>query len=494
MPKRRNILFVTSESVPYAKSGGLADVAGALSKTLAAKGHKVIVVMPYYSTIPEEFIKSNELPFSMNLWMGNTEEWCLVHPKRINENLDYYFIDFQKYYSREGMYNNKTNHDYLDNAQRFAFLSQAAMYLCKTKQIKIDIVHAHDWQASPALAYLKTHHWNDEYLGQAAGMLTIHNIGYQGKYPKERYDYLGFREEDFNQWVFEDFGGINLLKGGIHFADMVNTVSPTYANETLTPEYSCGLDRFLKIKGEQYIGILNGVDYEEWDPLIDTLIAKKFSVTALSEKNICKKDLRQYFGLEDNEAPIIGVVSRMAEQKGLNLLANSIEAILNNMHVQFAILGSGDKDLESYFASLAQKYPGKIGVQIGYNNILAHKIEAGSDFFIMPSLYEPCGLNQIYSLRYGTLPIVRATGGLDDTVEQYQEANGKGTGFKFFDATERAIYNTVGWAVSTYYDRPEHFKAMQKRAMKKSFSWDDSAKRYQAAYETAISIRKNQIK
>ncbi|MCD6336604.1 MAG: glycogen synthase GlgA [Candidatus Marinimicrobia bacterium] len=494
MSKKRNILFVTSESVPYAKSGGLADVAGALSKTLAEMGHKVMVVMPYYASISPELIRSEEAPFSMNVWMGNTEEWCLVHPKKINENLEYYFIDFQNYFFREGMYHNLAMQDYLDNPKRFAFLSQAAMYLCKTKQVKIDIVHAHDWQTSAALAYLKTHHWNDEFLGGAAGVLTIHNIGYQGKYPKNDYSYLGFREEDFNQYVFEDFGGINLLKGGIHFADIVNTVSPTYANETLTPQYSYGLDKMLYMKGEQYIGILNGVDYTEWDPKNDKLIPKKYDVKNISGKAECKKSLQEYYELTQNKAPIIGIVSRMAEQKGLHMLANSIEAIVKNMDVQFAILGSGDKDLETYFASLTDKYPGQIGVQIGYNNTLAHKIEAGADFFIMPSLYEPCGLNQIYSLRYGTLPIVRATGGLEDTVEQYDETTGEGTGFKYFDATERAIYNTVGWAVSTYYDRPHHYRAMQKRAMQKSFSWDDSAKRYETAYDQALAIKKEHEK
>ena len=494
MNKKRHILFVTSESVPYAKSGGLADVAGALSKTLAEMGHKVMVVMPYYATISPDLIRSDDPPFSMNVWMGDTEEWCLVHPKKINENLEYYFIDFQNYFFRDGMYHNLAMQDYPDNPKRFAFLSQAAMYLCKTKQVKIDIVHAQDWQTTAALAYLKTHHWNDEFLGGAAGVLTIHNIGYQGKYPKNDYSYLGFREDDFNQYVFEDFGGINLLKGGIHFADIVNTVSPTYANETLTPQYSHGLDGMLHMKGEQYIGILNGVDYTEWDPKNDTLIPHKYDVKDMSGKTHCKQALREHYGLNHNESPIIGIVSRMAEQKGLHMLANSIEAIVKNMKVQFAILGSGDKDLEGYFASLTEKYPGQIGVQIGYNNTLAHKIEAGADFFIMPSLYEPCGLNQIYSLRYGTLPIVRATGGLEDTVEQYDETSGEGTGFKFYDATERAIYNTVGWAVTTFYDRPKHYRGMQKRAMQRSFSWEDSAKRYEAAYEQALTIKKERDK
>jgi starch synthase len=315
-------------------------------------------------------------------------------------------------------------------------------------------------------------------------------MGFQGKYPKTDYNYLGFREEDFNPDVFEDYGEVNLLKGGIHFADIVNTVSPTYALETLTDAHSFGLHNYLKAKGDNYLGILNGVDYEDWDPNNDSLIAQTYNSANMAGKKICKKDLRDHFSLDHNEAPIIGVVSRMAEQKGLNILANSIEAIINNMHVQFVILGSGDKYLEAYFTALAKKYPGKIGVQIGYNNILAHKIEAGADFFIMPSRYEPCGLNQIYSLRYGTLPIVRATGGLQDTVEQYNEKTGDGTGFKFFDLNERAIFDTVGWAVSTWFDRPDHYKAMQKRAMTRSFSWNDSAQKYEEVYDRAIASRK----
>jgi len=486
------ILFVVSESVPFAKTGGLADVAGALPKELARKGHEVSVVMPYYACIPPEMVRSEDEPFSMNVWMGDREEWCLVHTKKIQRNLTYYFIDYQNYFFREGLYNNSAMQDYQDNPKRFCFLSQAALYLCKTKEIQIDIVHAHDWQTAPALIYLKTQHQNCSCLGKAAGVLTIHNIGYQGRYPADSYPYLGFRKEDFNEHVFEDYGGINLLKGGIYYADIVNTVSPAYANETLTPDYSHGLDRFLQKKGERYIGILNGVDYSQWDPSQDKLIPRKYSVKNVSGKKTCKTHLQKKMELYEQEyIPVIGLISRMAEQKGLHILADSIEAIIKNMQVQFAILGSGDKHLEEFYSSLPLKYPGLIGSYIGYDNDLAHLIEAGSDFFIMPSLYEPCGLNQIYSLRYGTLPIVRATGGLDDTVEQYDEATGEGTGFKFYDATPRAIYDTVGWAVSTYYDRPEHYGEMQQRAMKRSFSWDESASRYESAYERALRISKD---
>lgn len=491
METKRNILFVVSECAPYAKSGGLADVAAALPAALAKRGHNVMVVMPYYASIPQNLLHSDETPFSMNVWMGNCEEWCLVHPKSISKNLNFYFIDFQKYFFREGLYHNHEMQDYRDNPLRFSFLSQAALYLCKTMQRRIDIVHAHDWQTSPALIYLKTHHQNCPYLGNAAAVLTIHNIAYQGKYSREAYDYLGFREEDFRPEVLEDYGGINLLKAGIYYADIVNTVSPSYANETLNPEYSWGLDSFLHRKEDRYIGILNGVDYREWDPANDELIPKKFSVKNIKGKSICKQNLQQHFHLYMQEhIPLIGMISRMTTQKGHYQLMECIEAIINNMQVQFVILGSGDKHLEQYFGSLPEKYPGLIGSYIGYDNGLAHQIEAGSDFFLMPSLYEPCGLNQIYSLRYATLPIVRATGGLDDTVDQYDEESGSGTGFKYYDATPRAIYDTVGWAVSTFYDRPEHYRKMQKNAMQQNFSWDESAARYENAYERALEIIK----
>lgn len=491
MEAKHNILFVVSECAPYAKTGGLADVASALPAALAKRGHRVMVVMPYYASIPRELLQTDEKPFSMNVWMGDREEWCLVHTKHIHKNLSFYFIDFQKYFFREGLYHDHEMQDYQDNPLRFAFLSQAALYLCKTKEVRIDIVHAHDWQTSAALIYLKTQHRDCPYLGNAAGVLTIHNIGYQGKYSRDAYAYLGFRDTDFHSDILEDYGGINLLKGGIYYADMVNTVSPSYANETLNPEFSWGMDPFLRKKGDRYIGILNGVDYSEWDPAADNLIPKKYHAKNIAGKKICKRTLQQRFHLYEQEhIPLIGMVSRMAAQKGHYQLMECIEAIVNNMQVQFAILGSGDKKLEHYFASLPEKYSGLIGTCIGYDNTLAHLIEAGSDFFLMPSLYEPCGLNQIYSLRYGTLPIVRATGGLDDTVEQYDEREGDGTGFKYYDATPRAIYDTVGWAVSTYYDRAEHYKFMQKKAMQQNFSWDESAARYEAAYGRAREINK----
>ncbi len=489
MERKLHILFIVSESAPYAKSGGLADVAASLPKALADRGHQLTVVMPYYSSIPTELLLTDENSFPMKVRMGDREEQCSVQPKVINKNLSYYFIKQDNFFSREGFYHDNAMQDYGDNPKRFGFLSQAALQLCKLKKFYIDIVHAHDWQSAPAMAYLKTQYRNCPSLGKAAGLLTIHNLGYQGKYSSEFYSYLGFRAEDFIPQIFEDYGGINLLKGGIHYADIVNTVSPSYANETLNPAYSHGLHPFLSVKGDRYVGILNGVDYTEWDPSEDPLIAAQYSLKDMSGKAVCKQALQQRMGLHQQVyIPMIGMVSRMAEQKGYYQLRECIEDIVNNMHVQFAILGSGDKELEHYFGNLPQKYPGFIAAHIGYDNSLAHQIEAGSDFFLMPSLYEPCGLNQIYSLRYGTLPIVRATGGLDDTVDQYVESNGGGTGFKYHDATPTAIYNTVGWAVSTYYDRREHFNMMRRRAMRQDFSWEESAIRYENAYQRASEI------
>ncbi|MGC9398760.1 MAG: glycogen synthase GlgA [Anaerolineae bacterium] len=482
------IVMISSECVPFAKSGGLADVVGALPAALRALGHEVTVVMPKYASIDAEKHALKPFLAPLGVWMGTTQEWCAVHTTRTQEGVPVFFIEFNQYFDREGLYHDADFNDYLDNPRRFGFLTRAALQLCKDMGFQPDVVHAHDWQTALAPAYLKIWHWDDPVLGRAASLLTIHNIGYQGVYDAADYDYLGLQWDNFTSDKFEDHGRINFLKGGIYYADLVNTVSPTYAAETRTPEYAHGMAPYLNNKGENYIGILNGVDYSQWSPVVDPLIPAQYSRDDLSGKARCKQALQERMGLEVNaEIPIVGVVSRFAHQKGLDLLAGAVEAILKDMRVQFAILGSGDKDLEAFYGTLPQHYPGRAGSYIGYNNELAHWIEAGADFFIMPSRYEPCGLNQIYSLRYGTLPIVRATGGLDDTVEQYDEVRGEGTGFKFWEPSPHAIYYTVGWAVSTYYDRPHHMEQMIRRAMAQRFSWKDSARRYEEAYQKAIA-------
>jgi starch synthase len=476
--------MISSECVPFAKSGGLADVVGALPKALQALGHKVIVILPGYT---HNGHVNNLRPFlsPMGVWMGDSEEWCAVQTTE-RDGITFYFIQSDKYFDRYALYHDADFNDYQDNPRRFGFFTRAALQLCRDSGFAPDIIHAHDWQTALAPAYLKIWHWDDPILSEAASVLTIHNISYQGVYNAAHYGYLGLQWSNFTPHKFEDHGQVNFLKGGIYYADLVNTVSPTYAQETRSSEFAHGLAPYLNNKGDNYIGILNGVDYDHWDPSVDNLIPARFSRRNLAGKATCKRELQRRLLLDDApDVPVIGVISRLVHQKGLDLLAQVIEPIVHNMHVQFAILGSGDKSLEWYYGGLPARYPGEVGCFIGYNNELAHWIEAGSDFFLMPSLFEPCGLNQIYSLRYGTLPIVRATGGLEDTVQQYDEATGTGTGFKFWEPGTHAIYHTVGWAVSTYYDRKHHIQEMVRNAMGQNFSWKRSAQRYMEAYSQA---------
>jgi starch synthase len=485
--KPLKIAFIASECAPYAKTGGLADVVGALPGALKALGHEVIVVMPMYGSVDWNRHGITRFWDTMGVWMGTMQEWCAVDVAD-NGGLPVYFIEHNNYFGRSGLYHDANYSDYQDNPYRFGFLTRAGLQLAHDLGFAPDIVHVHDWQSALAAAYLKLWHWDDPVLGKAASLLTIHNIAYQGKYSTECYPYLGLGWHNFTADKFEDFGAVNFLKGGIVYTDMVNTVSPTYAAETRSPQLGYGMAPYLNNKGDNYVGIVNGVDYSEWDPSVDRLIPARFAADDLDGKAICKRELQKRFLLEESDdTPIVGVVSRFADQKGLHLLASAIEPIVQAMRVQFVILGSGDPGLQAYFGDLPRRYPGRIGSYIGYSNELAHWVEAGSDFFIMPSIYEPCGLNQIYSLRYGTLPIVRATGGLDDTVEQYDEATGSGTGFKFWEISSSAVYYTVGWAVSTYYDRHTHIDAMMQRAMLQDWSWERSAQQYEQVYVQAMA-------
>jgi starch synthase len=479
------IAMIASEAVPYAKTGGLADVVGSLPHALRRLGHDVRLILPKYALI--DYARHGLSPFlePLGVWMGDGQEWAAVHHTR-NAGLPVYFIESNKYFDRWGIYHDADFHDYRDNARRFGFFTRAALQLCRDMDFSPDVVHIHDWQTALGAAYLKIWHWNDPVLGAAASLLTIHNIAYQGVYSAGDYNYLGLQWGNFTSDRFEDHGKVNFLKGGIIYADMVNTVSPRYAEETRTPEFAHGLAPYLNGKGDDYLGILNGVDHATWNPESDPYLPAHYSAGDLSGKVTCKRSLQQRFLLEQEpDMPLIGVVSRFVPQKGLDLLAATIEDILANMRVQFVILGAGDKGQESFFADLPRRYPGRVGSFIGYHEENSHWIEAGSDFFLMPSRFEPCGLNQIYSLKYGTLPIVRATGGLDDTVQQYNEANGEGTGFKFWEPSANALYYSVGWAVSTYYDRPVHIQQMVLRAMEEDYSWERSAREYEAAYMRA---------
>lgn len=489
MSKQLKIVMIASECVPFVKTGGLADVVGALPKALKEMGHEVSVILPKYAKIDTDRFQLRRLQNNLGVWMGEgQEEWCAVDVASLEGGVPVYFIENWKYFGREGVYNDANNRDYTDNARRFAFFSRAALQLCIDRNFAPDIIHAHDWQSALICAYQKIWHWNNPVLGPAASILTIHNIQYQGIFSREHFPYLGLSWQNFTPDKLEDHGNINFLKAGIYYADIVNTVSPTYAFETRTSDLGQGMGHSLYLKGDRYVGILNGVDYTDWNPETDKLIPANYSSDDMSGKAVCKAELQKAFNLEvDPSIPIIGVVSRLADQKGLDLLYEAIHPAINTMRVQFVVLGSGDKNLEGKYDVLPRLYPGRAGVFIGYDNTRAHWIEAGSDFFIMPSRFEPCGLNQMYSLRYGTLPIVRNTGGLADTVEQYIEHSGEGTGFKYEDNTPNSIYNTIGWAVSTFYDRKRHMETMIERAMQSRFDWNLSAQTYEEVYRKALA-------
>jgi starch synthase len=481
------IAIVASESFPYVKTGGLADVVGALPKALRTLGHQPIVILPRYEAVDYQRYPLSPFLSPLGVWMGNTEEWCSVYQS--DQRCPDLFINRKNISSALAFIMTLTS--MITRTTLVVSVSSAGLPCSSARHgFRPDIVHAHDWQTALVPAYLKIWHWNDSILGNAASLLTIHNIAYQG-FTMGDYDYLGLQGRNFVSDKFEDHGRMNFLKGGIVYADMVNTVSPTYANETRLPEYAHGLAPYLNNKGENYVGILNGADYDHWNPSVDTNIPARYSPANLSGKEICKRELQKRFLLDVNpDVPVIGVISRLVSQKGLDMLAQVIEGIVNSMLVQFVILGSGDKGLEYYYGGLPARYPGQIGSFIGYNDELAHWIEAGSDFFVMPSIFEPCGLNQMYSLRYGTLPIVRATGGLEDTVQQYDERSGTGTGFKFWKPGADAIYYTVGWAVSTYFDRKDHMEKMIQTAMAQDFSWERSAISYLDAYEKAMANKR----
>lgn len=486
MAGKLNILMVSAECTPFAKSGGLGDVVGALPQFLVKAGHRANVVMPLYSQIDRAKHKIEPVFEKLDVPFGSEHLSCSVYKSQLPGGVPVYFLEHHDFFSRQGLYHDAAYNDFPDNPLRFAFLSKAALQLCYLLNFRPDIVHANDWHTAVIPAFLKKLYNDDPVFDECASVLTIHNIAYQGRYNKSFYFRTGLGAGDFTQDKFEHYGDVNFLKGGIHFADVVNTVSPGYAEETRTAPLGYGLEYFLNLKGEDYTGIINGADYDHWNPETDKLIPANYRKDDLTGKAVCKTVLQKLLGLKVNpDRPLVGIVSRLVEQKGFHIVAECIEDILNSTSVQFAILGAGDTWLERFYGSLPQQFPGKVGAFIGYDNELAHLIEAGSDFFLMPSIYEPCGLNQIYSLKYGTLPIVRATGGLNDTIINYEPATGEGTGFKFVEPTCHAASEAIKLALDTYNQRRTDIGKLVRNAMEQHFSWDDSAKEYIRLYRKA---------
>jgi starch synthase len=477
------ILFVASEGLPFSKTGGLADVVEALPKALVAQGHEVAVVLPRYRGTPAKkiVVKSLTVP------MGTSLRFPAIADGGRPNGVQYFFIDDPEYFDREQLYG-VGGRDYPDNGERFAEFARAAIELAKQVWVP-DVIHCHDWQSALVPVLSRTLHEADPQLSPVPVVFTIHNMGYHGLFPRDLLTRIGLPDSLFRIEALEFFDRVNFLKGGLVFADYLTTVSRKYAEEIQTAEYGHGLDGVVRARADRLVGILNGVDYSVWNPEVDTLIASWYSARDLTGKQVCKKDLLAQFHLPEAnlQRPLIGIVSRFADQKGFDLLAQVMDSLFRE-DLAIVALGAGEAKHERMFRELAQQFPAKLAVKIAYDNTLAHKIEAGADIFLMPSRYEPCGLNQIYSLRYGTVPVVRATGGLDDTIEPFDRSSGRGTGFKFSEYTGDALLRALREALAVYGEKPA-WRRLQTNGMAKDFSWNASASQYARLYEIAHKSR-----
>lgn len=485
------ILMISSEVLPFAKAGGLGDMVSALSVELGRQGHDVKIVLPRYYSVDPGRLRRLEHPVGVP--MGGEEEWCGVATANLpGSDIQVCFLDHQELFGRDGIYGTRSGPEFNDNVRRFTLLSRGALQLAKMLDWAPDVVHGHDWPAALAPVYLNT--LEREGLFEDTGsVLTIHNLAHQGIYPKEDLVHTMLGWAQFHGAGFEYHDRINLLQAGLRNADVLTTVSPTYAMEIQTPEHGERLDGLLRHRSQDLFGVLNGMDYDLWDPENDRHLAAPFSAEDLDGKAACKEALQEELGLQvDLNVPLYGMVSRLVDQKGLGELCGpthgSLYSICAELDLQFVILGTGDAWCETELASLAERLP-NLAVVLDFNEPLAHRIMAGADFLLVPSAFEPCGLTQMYAMRYGALPIVRRTGGLADTVRGYDEPTGEGTGFTFDLLTPSAIYNTVGWALWAWYNRPEHIAAMQQRAMAERFNWQESAARYAEIYRGAVDRR-----
>ncbi len=485
--------MMASEMVPYCKTGGLADVIGALPVELANLGANVTVFLPYYRAVAEwaeksgaqpEVIENSTLSFFLPGYTGEAYLREIMHPS----GMRVLFVDYPTLYDREELYT-EAGQDYEDNLLRFAVFAKASLEACKMLNIKPDIINAHDWQASMVAVYLDTHYKSDPFFVDTKSALTIHNLGYQGRFPGSKYPALDLPWDYFNVEGLEYFGQVNALKGGVIYADAVTTVSPTYSKEIQTPEFGAGLDGVLSSRSHKLTGILNGVDYNVWDPGVDRFIPCNYGPDSLDGKWQCRKELLEELGLPEGKGPLIGMITRLAEQKGLELVVNSLKKIVK-LDCQMVILGTGDPRYHTMLSEAAEKYPDHLSVNLEFSNALAHKIEAASDIFLMPSKYEPCGLNQLYSLRYGTVPIVSKTGGLMDTVDNYTAKRlekGQATGFVMSEFTEAAMMKCIRSAAKLFREKPADWLKLTKAGMNRDFSWPAQAKQYMTLYKSLLS-------
>jgi len=472
------ILIASPEVVPFAKTGGLADVAGALPKALSSLGHEVKVILPKYKMINDKKYDLSKILDGVEVPVAGRIEFADVYEGVIpGTKVSALFIANDKYFGRDGLYQDK-GVDYPDNCERFTFYSRAVLEVLKNTGWKPDIIHANDWQSALVIMYVKTLYRDDPFFSHVSTVYSIHNMGYQGTFPREQMPITGLGWQYFNPESLEFYGKIALTKAGFVYADVINTVSPQYSREIQTSEYGYGLEGLIRARGQDVYGIVNGIDYELWDPAKDPQIARKFSPRTISLKAENKAALQDRNGLPRADVPVIGIISRLADQKGFDILAEDIENIMH-LNLQIVLLGTGEPKYHELFREMKRKYPEHLGLNLGFDAALAQLIYAGSDMFLMPSRYEPCGLGQLISYKYGTVPIVRKTGGLADTV-----MDGR-TGFVFEDYTSGALHGAIKRAIEAYMDKRK-WKDLMVHDMKLDYSWNASAKQYVELYENAM--------
>ncbi len=480
------VLFVAPEVVPFAKTGGLADVAGTLPLALHRLGCDIRIVMPFYRMVENVATECSLVARGIPIPVGSTTYTADVWETRLRHAVPVYLIKCDEFFDRSNLYGTAQG-DYRDNAQRFIFFSRGTLETCITLDYTPDIVHCHDWQTGLVPVYLKTSYRHHPCLAHAGSVFTIHNIAYQGVFNADAFALTRLPAPVFGMEGLEYWGKMSILKGALMFADVINTVSKKYSQEIQTPEFGYGMEGILARRSADLYGILNGVDYDEWNPATDPYIAAPYTSADLSGKLLCKQDVLKDYNLPARlkSKPLLGVISRLADQKGFDLLAAIIDKLMAR-DLGFVLLGTGDQKYHDLFTAIARTYPRKSGIKITYDNTVAHKIEAGCDIFLMPSRYEPCGLNQIYSLKYGTVPVVRATGGLDDTIIDYDERTGQGNGFKFsaYDADD--FFQAIERALSLYAKKPQ-WTRLVKHCMTYDFSWEQSARRYLELYGKAVA-------
>ena len=472
------VLFVSTECVPYAKTGGLADVAAALPKALRKMGLDVRIFMPRFRAIDTTDLK--KVGKKLTVPVGYRKISAEILQGTTQDGTPIYFLDQPKYYDRDELYV-EAGEDYSDNAERFIFFSRAALEFARSGAFVPDLFHINDWFTGLLPVYLKTLYRHDPVIGGTPIVLTIHNLAYQGLFLKEKMKYTNLPWSLFQLDKLEFYGKLNFLKGGVVFADKVTTVSPRYAQEIQTKPFGHGLDAALRQRSKDLLGIINGVDYDIWNPEQDKSLCASYNVDNLSGKKECKIELQKLNNLPTSDRPILRIISRLTDQKGFDLIVEAFDRIME-LDVQFVLLGSGDQELQEKFLGFARKYPLKVGINIAFSDNLARKIEAGSDIFLMPSKFEPCGLNQLYSLKYGTVPVVRAVGGLSDTVREWDPATGEGTGFLFEDYDADQFFEAVKRAVDLY-DNKKRWAQVMKNGMTADWSWNKSARLYYELFQ-----------